>query len=151
MSRRVARQNVLLSLYSLTIRCEKDYRTCNPKQDNDWHEKPQHIPNPDYDFALKLYEKAAENIERLDEIIVDYSTNWDIERISIIDRNILRMALAELLFFEDISGKVTINESVELAKEYGGEDSPRFVNGILDAVMKDLYGNKKSKAKLKKE
>ncbi|MFP4459314.1 MAG: transcription antitermination factor NusB [Candidatus Zixiibacteriota bacterium] len=145
MSRRVARENVLLSLYSLTIRGDNEMSSCKPKRDNTWHERPQHIPVDDYQFALQLYSKTAENIEKLDDIIKEYSTNWDIERISIIDRNILRMSLAELLFFEDISGKITINEAVELAKKYGGEDSPRFINGILDAVMKNVFGDKAQK------
>ena len=144
MSRRIARQNVLLSLYGLTIRGEVDIENCKPKRDNSWHERPQHISPDDYEFAIELYRKTAENIEELDKIITDYSTNWDIDRISIIDRNILRLALSELLFFPDISGKISINEAVELAKDYGGEDSPRFINGILDAVMKNVFGDKEN-------
>ena len=140
MSRRIARENALLALYSFTLRDEKDVIKCRPKRTYDWSKSSVNIPHDDYDFALELYDKSVEQVGEIDGIIKEYSTNWDIERISVIDRNILRFAIAEILFFSDIDGRITINEAVELAKEYGGEDSPRFVNGILDAVVRKVFG-----------
>ncbi len=134
---KLARESALLAIYSFTMKADGDIGASRPKRERDYMGTPVHLPPDEYDFSEALYEKTAQNITDLDKIISDYSTNWDIERISIIDRNILRLALCEFYFFPDIPGRTTINQAVELAKNYGGEDSPRFVNGILDAVLKN--------------
>ena len=79
---------------------------------------------------------ARENLA--DSIIGAVTDNWEIERISAVDKNILRMGIAELLDFPTISLKVTINEAIELAKEFGSAQSSKFVNGVLDAAQKKL-------------
>ncbi len=71
---------------------------------------------------------------RLDAIIERFSDNWKIDRMARVDRNILRMAVFELLFCEDIPPKVTINEAIDVGKKFGGEESGSFVNGIMDGV-----------------
>ena len=76
------------------------------------------------------------NCSYLNSVIKKYVKNWEIERMAIIDRNILRLASFELMFVDDIPPKVSINEAVELAKRFGDIDSPRFVNGILDKIYK---------------
>ncbi|HOK01973.1 MAG TPA: transcription antitermination factor NusB [Spirochaetota bacterium] len=95
------------------------------------------IPEDIKDFAIKLIEGVIENIESLDKTISLYSKNWRTERITIVDKTILRIALFEMLFLEDIPTKVSINEAIELGKIFGGENSGQFINGILDAVNKN--------------
>ena len=77
------------------------------------------------------------NLSYLDEIIKKYVENWEIGRLAIIDKNILRMGIFELLFLDDIPPKVSINEAIELAKKFGDVDSARFVNGVLDRIYKE--------------
>jgi len=93
------------------------------------------------EFTVKLIEGVISKIENIDSVIKDYSKNWDFERISIIDKSILRLAIFEMLFMEDIPSVVTINECIELGKTFGGENSGQFINGILDAINK-LKNNK---------
>ena len=89
-------------------------------------------------FAETVIERIAAHLEEIDTLLAESAENWDPDRMSIIDRNILRLALIEFLYFSDIPFKVTIDEAVRLATRYGGEDSPRFVNGVLDAVAHRL-------------
>jgi len=89
------------------------------------------------DFAEMLVKGVAKNIERIDEVISKYASNWKLKRMAVIDRNVLRLATYELLFCEDIPPKVSINEAVDLAKKYGDIDSGKFVNGILDRINKE--------------
>ncbi len=96
-----------------------------------------------YDEATKRFteELAAgvlEHIEVIDAKIKAHTKNWDFHRIAVVDRNILRLAIYELLFRDDIPPVVSINEAIELAKKFSTEDSGRFVNGILDRVKMDL-------------
>ncbi len=74
--------------------------------------------------------------QMIDKIISEYATNWKIQRMAVIDRNVLRFATYELLFMEDIPPKVAINEAIDIAKKYGDKDSGKFVNGILDKINK---------------
>lgn len=88
------------------------------------------------EFSAKLVLGTRENLEALDKKIGGFATNWELNRMAIVDRNILRLACFELMYLEDIPSKVTINEAVELAKKYGGVDSGKFANGILDKINK---------------
>ena len=85
-------------------------------------------------FAVKLFETTVMHAESVDNEIVSVVENWDYERIALLDRLILRLALSELLYFEEIPPKVTINEAIDLAKKYSTAQSGRFVNGILDSL-----------------
>jgi N utilization substance protein B len=87
-------------------------------------------------FARELLRETLGRRGEIDDAISALSEHWKLHRMSAVDRNILRLAGTELLFRSDIPPKVAINEAVELAKKYGDEDSPRFVNGILDALLK---------------
>lgn len=86
------------------------------------------------EFTFSLIDSTLDNIDQLDKIIKKFSDNWDIERMSTIDRNILRLASCELIFHKSVPAKVAIDEAVEIAKKYGGKQSSDFVNGILDRV-----------------
>jgi N utilization substance protein B len=90
------------------------------------------------EFADSLVAGVAEHRERIDRLIVEYSSHWAPDRMAVLDRNILRIALFELLYLKDIPPKVTINEFVDVAKRFSTEDSGAFVNGILDRIYHDL-------------
>lgn len=94
----------------------------------------------DFSFMKRLLDTVISKRKELDEIIVKAAPEWPIEKISVVDRNILRMGLAELLFADrdEVPAKVAINEAIELGKMFGGENSGRFVNGVLGAVYKEL-------------
>ncbi|MBM3223579.1 MAG: transcription antitermination factor NusB [Candidatus Tectomicrobia bacterium] len=86
------------------------------------------------DFTTTLVTGVMEHRDEIDVFIQDCSTNWALERIGLVERNILRFAIYELCFLPDIPPNVTINEAVEVAKKYGTEDAPAFINGILDRI-----------------
>lgn len=91
------------------------------------------------EYAHLLLAGIDENRTQIDGYLKDTSENWALSRMPIVDRSILRLAVFEMLYVNDVPFSVTINEAVELAKDFGGEDdSPRFVNGILGKIAKSL-------------
>ena len=90
------------------------------------------------DFSEQLAKGTANNLEKIDNYIKKVSEHWPLERMGIIDRNIPRMGVHELLFMKDIPPKVTIDEAIEIAKKFGTDDSANFVNGLLDKIKKEL-------------
>ncbi|MCD6578092.1 transcription antitermination factor NusB [bacterium] len=95
------------------------------------------------EYTLILVLGVNEHKEDIDKIIVEYSENWEIDRMLTVDRNILRFAIFELLYIEEIPPIVSINEAIEIGKKYGNVESKRFINGILDNVQKDIKKDKK--------
>ncbi len=89
-------------------------------------------------FAQPLIEGMIAHLAEIDERIARYCDNYEFRRIAPVDRNVLRLAIFEMLYRDDIPPVVSINEAIELAKTFGGPDSGRFVNGILDRVKDDL-------------
>jgi len=89
----------------------------------------------DKNFAKELTQTVLANVEELDNRIIHRVTNWEMNRIALIDKILLRIGICELLHFPDIPPKVSINESLEIAKEYSTAGSAKFINGILDAVL----------------
>ncbi len=77
-------------------------------------------------------------LPEIDEVLRDIMPNWRLERLAAVDRNVLRIGAAELLHVDDVPPKVVISEAIALAEKYGGRESPRFVNGVLDAVYHDV-------------
>jgi N utilization substance protein B len=92
-------------------------------------------------FAQELIRTVIEHQEEIDSIIKKKVANWEFNRIAVIDRILLEMGICELLYFEDIPPKVTINEAIEIAKRYSTEKSGQFVNGVLDSLLADLKTN----------
>ena len=90
------------------------------------------------EFAEPLIQGLVSHQEEIDERIRQYCENYNLNRISAVDRNVLRLAIYEMLYRDDIPPVVSINEAIELAKTFGGAESGKFVNGILDRVRKDL-------------
>ncbi|MDD5730936.1 MAG: transcription antitermination factor NusB [Candidatus Omnitrophica bacterium] len=94
------------------------------------------------EFTCELVKGVRDNLKFIDEKIAKYATNWELERMAVVDRNVLRLAGYELLFREDIPPKVSINEGVDLAKKYSGLSAGKFVNGILDKIKLERKDNK---------
>jgi transcription antitermination protein NusB len=89
------------------------------------------------EFAERIVAGVRKHGKQIDRLIERYSENWRLDRMPIIDRSILRMAIYELLYCEEIPPKVTLNEAIDLGKHYGTEDSGSFINGILDRVQNE--------------
>jgi N utilization substance protein B len=130
--RRKARELVLKSLYSYEITSTEPKNIMNDLLSKSTLDPPSRL------FASQLFQKVLENIKSIDNMIRECVKNWDINRLAIIDKNVIRMGISELVFFSDIPQKVSIDEAIELAKKYGSEDSGSFVNGILDHIAKNL-------------
>ncbi len=89
-------------------------------------------------YLRRIVETVERSQDEIDRVLRQHLKRWRLERLTFIDRAILRIGCAELLFFSDVPGKVAINEAVELAKKFGDEKAGRFVNGVLDAIFKSL-------------
>ena len=129
--RTLAREHDLKILYQI----ELTRRSLEDSLGDYWGQEP----NKDGEvmgYAQRLAGGVRENLKEIDDKISEYATNWQLTRMAIIDRNILRMGLFELKYTTDIPPKVAINEAVELAKKYGDLESSKFVNGILDKIHK---------------
>jgi len=129
-TRSKAREIALCILYNTEV-SKQDYKDILRNYFENYPRK-----NDAKDFSSILVEGVVRNLLYLNSLIKKYVKNWEIERMAVIDRNILRLASFELMFIDDIPPKVSINEAVELAKRFGDIDSPRFVNGILDKIYK---------------
>jgi len=105
---------------------------------------------PNFDdkgFVKNLINGVMKNLLHIDNYITKYATEWPLDQITIVDRNILRIGVFELVFDKDIPAKVAINEAIEIAKTFGGESSGKFVNGVLGAIYKGMEKEEKVKSK----
>ena len=98
------------------------------------------------DFILDLVKKSIEKLSEIDKNIEKFAPQWPIEKMTVIDRNILRLGIFELLFSSETPPKVVINEAIEIAKTFGSPNSPKFVNGVLGALYEEI---KKEKSETK--
>ncbi|MCI0707860.1 MAG: transcription antitermination factor NusB [Ignavibacteriae bacterium] len=98
-----------------------------------------------FEFAAKFVKAVIEHSDEIDGIIRGHVEHWEFSRLAIIDKLILRMGICELLYYDDIPPKVSINESIEIARLYSTEKSDKFVNGVLDAILSDLTKSGKLK------
>ncbi len=94
------------------------------------------------EFSLDLVEGVISHQQELDDLIACYADNWALDRMPLLDRNIIRISLYEMLYEQDIPFSVSINEAVELAKAYGTEDSGKFVNGVLGKIASEIEASK---------
>jgi transcription antitermination protein NusB len=95
-----------------------------------------------FEFAKRLVHEVIQHKDDIEEYIRQKVSHWEFDRIAIIDKTLLRMGICELLYFPDIPPKVTINELIEIAKMFSTENSGRFINGVLDAILEDLRKRK---------
>jgi len=129
--RTLAREYALQALYQLDITGDTPENTL----ENFWSNRQEETVEPALkEFASELVRGVAQNLELIDKKIVQFAQNWQLKRMAVVDRNIMRLGAFELLFREDIPPKVSINEAVELAKKFSGLESGKFVNAILDKI-----------------
>ena len=136
--RRKAREFALQMLYQFDVSNDFEHLITEF-----WSNKD--VPDDVKEFADNIVEGVVKNLHSIDNMLIQSAANWSIDRMALVDRNIMRIAAYELLFIKDIPVKVTINEAIEIAKRFGGEESSSFVNGILDKIIKDhkdLIGEK---------
>ena len=133
--RRAARQCVLKALFAYQF-------SKNDTIDQLVSENPELKDNND--FIQSLFDIVLEHVKLTEDIIRSHLENWEIDRVALIDKILLKMGICEIYFIDDIPPKVTISEMVEIAKVYSTDESPVFINGILDAVFKNyIKDNKK--------
>jgi N utilization substance protein B len=101
------------------------------------------------DFVKNTILGVIKNIKEIDKIIMEAAPQWPIEQIALVDRNILRLGVYELMFTKEIPPKVAINEAIELAKTFGGKASGKFVNGVLGGIYKKVEGQRDAEEKTK--
>ena len=130
-TRRKSRELALQALYQLDVTKQ------DPSQVLAQFQKPSSPDEEKDEFLEELVLGVLSHLQEIDRLIERFSENWRLDRMSIIDRNILRMAIFELLYCKGIPPKVALNEAIELGKEYGSEDSGSFINGILDRIQKE--------------
>lgn len=131
-SRRDARETAMQLLYALEF---SGNSVANVLRDLMPESKE---PHPAVSFTRKLVEKAYSSREELDDYIKRYSANWKFSRIAIVDLVVMRIAICEFLYFYDVPPKVTIDEAIELVKQYSTLKSSGYINGILDAILLEL-------------
>jgi N utilization substance protein B len=128
-ARRKARKRALDVLY------EADQRDMSPVEVLVSYLQRIEKPHPDHlEYAVSLIEGVAAHLDRIDELISSYAEGWTLDRMPVVDRNIARIAVYELLYVAEIDDPVAISEAVELAKQMSTDDSPRFLNGILGRI-----------------
>ncbi|MBP5307189.1 MAG: transcription antitermination factor NusB [Paludibacteraceae bacterium] len=128
--------NIVLSFVLKTI------RRFEQESGSGYELLPMFRDKEDLDYAEKLYKTARENEEEYTKIIEKHTRNWDVDRISFMDKTIMVMAVTEFINFPTIPVNVTLNEYIELARDYSSEKSPSFINGILDNIVTDLTATK---------
>lgn len=132
MSRRRARETA----FKVVFQVEQSH--INPKEAFDYLLTEDSLPEKDQRFAWRLVQACLGHMEDIDQKITRYSKAWDIKRMSSVDRNIMRIAAAEMLYVKEDLPVIAIDEAIELAKIYGDEKSPAFVNAILDKIAGEI-------------
>lgn len=130
--RRTSREFLLQLLYQYEIR--KDPPDLLSKQF--WSERPKVKPDI-RSFTEEIFYGTLDHISKIDDVISILSENWKLTRLSIVDKNILRFAIYEICFRDDIPEKVSIDEAIEIAKRFSSDDAGSFINGILDSFLKN--------------
>jgi N utilization substance protein B len=138
--RRKARESTLQILFQL------EFDKTDPEKvfESFWKNKKATNTEEIEEHSRCLVDKITSHREDIDNLIQSVSANWRISRMAIVDRNILRIAVCELLYEKSIAPAIVINEAIEIAKKYSSEEGATFVNGILDAVRKKIQAMKKA-------
>ncbi|MCP8967050.1 transcription antitermination factor NusB [Ectobacillus ponti] len=130
MKRRTAREKAMQALYQMDIAGETDVQTLIANTLEEGEESNE--------FLEALVQGCVEHRDELDQMISQYLENWKLDRVSTVDRNILRIAAYEMKFMGDIPPSVSINEAIEVSKVYGDDESRRFVNGVLSKIKETM-------------
>ncbi len=135
-ARRTARERALQALYQLEMAQGQPVDALQSAWEVASESQP---PEPEaHLFALTLVRGVRDHLDEIDGVIQEHSHHWRLDRMTRIDRNVLRLGIFELKYLPEIPGKVSINEAVELGKRFGTEDSSAFINGLLDRIAVSL-------------
>ncbi|MEW5805595.1 MAG: transcription antitermination factor NusB [Patescibacteria group bacterium] len=136
-SRHSSRQIVLQTLYELDFNNQLENAKAADWLEKNIQESGQELKEPE--FSSELFQGVLKQKKQLDEVISRVATEWPLEKINLVDRNVLRLGLYELLWGDktQVPPKVAINEAIELAKEFGGDSSGKFINGVLGTVFRE--------------
>ncbi|MCD1260688.1 transcription antitermination factor NusB [Paenibacillus athensensis] len=142
MKRRVARELAIQSLYQMEmneVAAREAALTVIHEAEND-NEAQLAVGDEKItpDYVVELVEGTSARKEQIDQLLAEYLKGWQIDRLSRVDREVLRLAAYEMIFRDDVPPKVVVNEAIELAKHFGTEDSGKFVNGVLGKMIKEL-------------
>lgn len=129
MSRRKARE------FAFKVIFQVDQVDAEPRTAYNCLLDEQSLADKDHDFCWNLIEGTLENMDNIDSAINRYSSDWALERMSSVDRNVMRLASYEILFMQDAEPVVAINEAIEMGKRYGEDNSAAFINAILDKIF----------------
>ncbi len=147
-NRHLARTMAMQCLFEWDFREKKDAELSEIIN----HVKEEFAPNfDDGEYVERQVTGTVKNVKEIDEMLSHFAPDWNIEDMTIVDRNILRLGAYELKFDENIPSKVSINEAIELGKTFGGGASGKFVNGVLGAIYKDMIAKGTLKEIDKKE
>jgi len=135
MSMGLRRRSRIIALQTLF---EAEFAANSPDQILERNLRDKELTGETADFAVQLVHGVTSNIQALDDIIKRFAPAFPVSQLASMDRSILRLALFEILIHNEVPHKVAINEALELAKEFGSETSPRFVNGVLGAVISEV-------------
>ncbi len=129
MKRRIAREKALQSLFQIDVsELDRDEAIGHVLEEGEERDA----------FLIQLVEGTLDNLESIDEMIKSHLENWSFERIGNVDRSVLRLAVYEMKYLEEIPINVTFNEAIDLAKTFGGDESGRFVNAVLSKISKTI-------------
>lgn len=142
MSRRLARESAIQFLYSTDFNRNENIEEMlkeffDAEQEHSEGSLQDTLNSNDIKFAEEIIKGTIDNLERIDQLIQSNTTGWTKERIAKVDLAVLRLALYEILFRDDIPDSVAINEAIELAKKYSTDESGGFVNGVLGKIIRD--------------
>ncbi len=134
--------------YTLQVLFQIEFNNSKPEKIQEQYWKNKKVPEEIKKYSVWLLNGVISYREKIDDIIQSVSENWRVSRMAVVDRNILRIAVLELFFGENLAPAIVINEAIEIAKKFNSEKSAAFINGILDALRKE---SDKIKVSLKEE
>jgi N utilization substance protein B len=150
MKRRVAREIALQSLYQIEmneVSPKEAIQSAIEEAEND-NEAELDVADEKLstDYIVELVEGTFQNKKNIDLMLEEYLKGWQMDRLSRVDREVLRLAVYEMVYREDVPPKVVVNEAIELSKHFGTEESGKFVNGVLGKMIKEIDGIKEKNA-----
>ncbi|MDX2129092.1 MAG: transcription antitermination factor NusB [Chloroherpetonaceae bacterium] len=132
-SRRLARECIMQVLFAVELRKEPIQKVAEGIL-------PEELLTDEKakEFTYKIINGVFNNLPTIDTFISKHADNWELSRMAVIDKNLMRMAISEILFMDDVPPKVSINEAIEISKKFSTEKSGKFINGVLDATLNEL-------------
>jgi len=131
LSRRKARE------YAFKVLFQVDQVAAEPDRAFNYLLVESDLPEKDIKFSQQLIQETMRNSDEIDKVIASYASDWAIDRMPAVDRNIMRLAACEILYLESVDSIIVMDEAIEIAKKYGGESSSAYINAILDRLVAD--------------